>query len=56
MTAEERKVYMHEYYLRNRERLREYGRKWWKENGEFTNRTRRTVYRIKRLKRNKADE
>lgn len=51
MSESERREYFRAYYIANRERLREYGSKWWSENKDAQNLVRRQQYRRKHLKR-----
>lgn len=44
MTPEERKVYMHRYYLKNKAHLKRYRRAWYLRNAERINYERRVRY------------
>lgn len=44
MTPEERKVYMHKYYLENKAHLKRYRRAWYLRNAERINYERRCKY------------
>ena len=45
MTTEERKVYMHNYYLDNLDYLKRYRKRWYAKNKDIVNERRRARYR-----------